>query len=78
MPNVNRIPFIVEDNTVKFDGFRLMFGFPSKLRSLAEEEILAEIENYEGITHRYPIGEVKVVDNEYYEIEWDYPSKFRD
>jgi hypothetical protein len=76
MPNINRIPFIVEDNTVKYSEFRLMFGFPHKLQKLAESEILEKIEDYQGPTDRYSIGEIKVVENEYYEIEWTYPSKF--
>jgi hypothetical protein len=78
MPNVNRIPFIVEDGTVKYSEFRLMFGFPNKLQTLAEKEILDKIQNYQGKTDEYPIGEIKVVDNEYFEIIWDYPSKFED
>lgn len=76
MPNVNRIPFKVEDGTVKYEKFGLFLGFPEKLRSLAEDEILEKIENYQGKTDVYPIGTVKVVNNEYYTVEWDYPSKF--
>ena len=76
MPNINKIPFIVENDTVKYDSFRLMFGFPNRLKELAEKEILDKIEDYQRKTDEYSIGEVKVVDNEYYRIEWYYPSSF--
>lgn len=78
MPNVNRIPFIVEDSKVKYDSFRLMLGFPEKLRELADKEILEKVQKYSGRTNAYPIGEVKVVNNEYYRVEWNITFKNND
>jgi hypothetical protein len=77
MPNINEIAFKVENGKVLYDSFGLMLGFPSNLRKECDKEILEKVQNYQGKTDVYPIGTVKVVNNEYYRIEFDYPSKFK-
>ena len=76
MPNINKIEFIVKDGKVKYDSFGLMMGFPHKFQKLDEKEILNKIENYNGKTDRNSIGQIKIINQEYYKIEWFYPSKF--
>lgn len=77
MPNVNRIPFIVEDGKVKYDSFGLMIGgFPSNLRREFETELFEKLQNYQGKTDIRPLGTVEVVNKEYYRIEFDRPSNF--
>lgn len=64
MPNVNRIPYKIEDGKVMYDQFRLMLGFPSNLRKEFEKEVKQKSRE----NRKYEMGYVKVVDNEYYKI----------